>query len=289
MKKKMDNNSYRLFSLLGLVMLFCGFLSSSAGSSAQHSGLDSASALAVTPQQELENNLHGLPLVEVATGIAGRNVLAIIISGDGGWTEIDRQLGKSFAASGIPVVGLNSLKYFWHEKPPEIAAHDLENIINHYASRWGKNSVLLIGYSFGADTLPFMASRLPKDLLSRVQLIVLLGPSENATFEFRLSDWVNDALEFLSLPEVTSIKLTSSPTPEQAENKAAIGAFPVQQEVEKMPQIRFLCVYGEQEKASLCPSLNPAQVTSVRVKGGHHFDRQYKKVAETIVKAIKQD
>ena len=37
------------------------------------------------------------------------------------------------------------------------------------------DKVVLIGYSLGADVLPFMASRLKPDLVNRVVLIALLG------------------------------------------------------------------------------------------------------------------
>jgi len=48
----------------------------------------------------------------------------------------------------------------------------------------------LIGYSLGADVLPFMASRLPSELLNRVELIALLGPGTEVDFEFHLTDWI---------------------------------------------------------------------------------------------------
>ena len=41
---------------------------------------------------------------------------AVIISGDGGWASIDRQIGNDLADKGVQVVGLNALKYFWTRK-----------------------------------------------------------------------------------------------------------------------------------------------------------------------------
>ncbi len=85
-----------------------------------------------------------------------------MISGDGGWAGLDRSIAKSFAARGIPVVGIDSLRYFWSEKTPDGTARDLAAIIQQYQQRWHRNAVYLLGYSFGADVLPFIVNRLPR-------------------------------------------------------------------------------------------------------------------------------
>ena len=108
--------------------------------------------------------VNDLPLVEVPAKGPGK-ALAVMISGDGGWAGIDKDVSQALAAKGIPVVGWNSLQYFWTARKPDAAARDLERILRRYLAVWGKQEVLLIGYSFGADVLPFFASRLPADLL----------------------------------------------------------------------------------------------------------------------------
>ena len=50
--------------------------------------------------------------------------------------------------------------------------------------------MLLVGYSFGADVLPFVVNRLPADLRARVASVSLLGIDSNASFEVRVTDWV---------------------------------------------------------------------------------------------------
>ena len=107
--------------------------------------------------------LDDLPLVEVACPSCEGSVLAVIVSGDGGWAGIDSDMGDMLSANGIPVVGLDSLKYFWTHRTPDSAAHDLERIIDHYSITWRKRDILLIGYSRGADVLPFMVNRLSQN------------------------------------------------------------------------------------------------------------------------------
>jgi len=153
------------------------------------------------------------------------------------------------------VVGLNSLQYFWSERTPEGAAADLQRIARHYLAAWGRQQLLLIGYSLGADVLPFMANRLPADLLNRVRLIVLLGPSRNTSFQFHLTDWLpgSDGGDRPVLPEV--VKLRGKP---------------------------LLCLYGQEEQDSLCPKLGGLG-KAVSFQGSHHFGGAYSSLADRIL------
>ena len=112
------------------------------------------------------------------------------MTGDGGWAGLDQELAARLAANGVPTVGLNSLKYFWRERTPEETAGDVARILRHYLSAWNKKRVLLVGYSFGADVLPFVVNRLPSDLRERIASVSLLGIDANASFEVRIAEWV---------------------------------------------------------------------------------------------------
>jgi type IV secretory pathway VirJ component len=204
-------------------------------------------------------DVAGLPLVEVPARGTPNDVLAVVISGDGGWAGIDRQLGEAMADHGIAVVGLNSLQYFWKKKTPEVAASDLERILRHYLVTWGKTRVILVGYSRGAEVLPFMADRLPDELRSKVMLVALLGPTPKVEFEFHVADWLGGSGERNQLP--------------------------VAPEVEKLAGTRILCLYGEEERDSLCPALPTGLATVVPLKGAHHFGGDYAGIAEAILKA----
>lgn len=206
-------------------------------------------------------NLDDLPLVELPAKKPGFSSMAVILSGDGGWAGIDRELGNIFADNGVAVVGLNSLNYFWKERTPEEASKDLERILWHYLSLWKKKNAVLVGYSMGAEVLPFMASRLPGVILEKVSLIALLGPGTNADFAFHLTDWLGGVSK---------------------------TARPVLPEVVKLREmgVRMLCFYGEQETESLCSKLDPNLAQVVSMKGAHHFGGNYLKIAETILKEI---
>jgi type IV secretory pathway VirJ component len=194
-------------------------------------------------------------------GHAASDELAVIVTGDGGWSITERGLSKAFVRQGIPVVGLSSLHYFWKRRTPDEASKDLERILRSYMTAWNKDHAILIGYSLGADVLAFMANRLPPDLLDRVRSIVLLGPAHMADFEFHISEW-----------------LGTHPRP---------TALPVLPEVEKLRGRKLLCIYGASEKDTLCPDLPPGLAHVVRLHGGHLVWRGIAAIGDTILAATR--
>ena len=97
--------------------------------------------------------LADLPIAELPSPKPEGKTLAVIISGDGGWVGIDRDIGMYLSSKSIPVAGLDSLSYFWDRKTPEQAAKDLTRILNYYLSAWKKEEIILIGYSMGGGCL----------------------------------------------------------------------------------------------------------------------------------------
>jgi type IV secretory pathway VirJ component len=224
------------------------------------------STAALTPPAPVD--LGDLPVVEVPAqppgsappGTAAQpggatDAFAIILSGDGGWAGLDKDVALALSAHGIPVVGLDSLRYFWSARTPDGLAADMDRMIRYYAAHLNKKRVLLIGYSQGADVLPFAVNRLPAATRARVALAALMGMSEHALFEFHVSSWVsNDTSGPATMPEVNRI-----------------SGVPV------------LCIYGEDEGDSLCPKLDPKTVRVVKRKGDHHFDGDYAGLAQAIL------
>jgi type IV secretory pathway VirJ component len=206
------------------------------------------------------DDIGDLPVNEVRVeGAANSDEMALLLTGDGGWAGLDQELAAQLAASGVPTVGLNSLKYFWTERSPTETAKDVARVMSHYLAAWNKQRVLLVGYSFGADVLPFVVNRLPPELRARVATVSLLGVDSNASFEIRIAGWVgSDDSGPPTKPEV-----------------AAIGGVPV------------LCIYGEGESDSICPGLpkdpEHPKITLAEVGKGHHFSGEYSTLAERIL------
>jgi type IV secretory pathway VirJ component len=201
------------------------------------------------------DDLRDLGLVEVAATGRENDLMAVVLTGDGGWAEIDKRVAARLAERGVPVIGWSSLKYYWTPRTPEAASHDLARILERYERAWGKRRFLLAGYSFGADVLPFLVSRLPADLRSRVALVGLLGLSEQASFEFHVAGWLGvETGHHSTVPEV-----------------ARLEATPV------------LCLRGEDEADSACRLLHGTAVRTVTLPGGHHFGGDYGRIAEALL------
>ena len=205
-------------------------------------------------------NLGDLPIIEVPASDAGGDTFAVLLSGDGGWAGLDKEVASALTANGVPVVGVDSLRYFWSERTPAGTAADVDRIVQYYLSQWHKKSVILIGYSQGADVLPFVLNRLPAATRKQVRLTALLGLGTSATFEFHLSNWLSNGDEGL----------------------------PIQPEVVRFGPLPVLCLYGEDEEdESLCPQLASATLKVEKMAGGHHFDGDYDTLARLILKYAK--
>lgn len=204
-------------------------------------------------------SLGDLPVIEIKATGAETDTFAIIISGDGGWAGLDKEVGAALVAKGVPVIGVDSLRYFWSARTPEGTAADLDRIIRYYAAQLNKKRVVLVGYSQGADVLPFIVTRLPRESRALVTLAAAIGLSEHAAFEFHLANWVSNGQEGPeTLPEV-----------------AKINGIP------------FLCIYGAGDKDAICQKLEKTpSARVVKLPGGHHFAGNYALLAEQILNAM---
>ena len=180
---------------------------------------------------------------------------ALLLTGDGGWAGLDQELAARLAANGVPTVALNSLKYFWTQRTPDETARDVARVLRHYLAAWNKQRVLLIGYSFGADVLPFVVNRLPPELHERIASVSLLGIDAHASFEVRIADWVGTGK----------------------------GGPPTRPELAEVTHVRVLCIYGEGEEDSICPAMTGRGIAREQIGKGHHFSGEYATLAERIL------
>jgi type IV secretory pathway VirJ component len=201
-------------------------------------------------------SLADLPLVEVPAAGNG-DLFAVLLSGDGGWAGLDKDVAASLAAHGVSVVGLDSLRYFWTARTPDALAADLDRVLRYYAANWHKTHAVLIGYSQGADVLPFAMNRLPAPSRAVVERTVMIGLGENASFQFHFTSWLGADSGLPILPEVARLAAGST-----------------------------LCLYGKDEGDSLCPKVPPGHVQAVQLPGGHHFDGAYDSLARRITAGL---
>ena len=205
----------------------------------------------------LPKEVDDLPLTEVPAGGKAANAFAVLITGDGGYAGLDRDLAAGLAKAGIPVVVLNSLKYFWQARTAKETAQDVARIVEYYAQQWQRNRVLLVGYSFGANILPAVANQLDPTVQARVDSVSLIGLEPKASFEIRVAGWLG----------------------KQA------GEQPVLPEIQKLAaaHVPMLCIRGTEEKDSLCESLTPALAHVEVLPGGHHYNGKFSALVQAIL------
>jgi type IV secretory pathway VirJ component len=209
--------------------------------------LTMSNAIAQSIDTNEVNTRTDLPLTIIpATGNAVMNTMAIFFSGDGGWTNFDGQMADELAKKGITVIGLNSRKYFWDKKTPAQTRDDVTYLIRHYSRVFKKRKILLLGFSFGADVMPFVFNRLPRAIHNRVQAIILMSPSKDTDFEVHLIDLLN---------------LPSSPR-----------EFNVPDEIKLVRAKRLICFFGKDEANTCSDELLKANINVTLVDGGHHYD-----------------
>ncbi len=206
-----------------------------------------------------QEDVSDLPLVERRV-ISQADTLVILLSGDGGWAPIDKALTQYFNAAGLSVLGWDMLHYFWTARTPASAGHDLARIIAHYLPAWDKRRVVIVGYSLGADTAPFLVRRLPDELRARVSGMALLAPSKTTYFEFHVTNWLN---------------MSSSAT-----------SYPVLPEVAALTVPEILCVGVVDESDTLCPTLDRRRVHIEMLPGDHHFGEDYQRLADLIIATL---
>jgi type IV secretory pathway VirJ component len=241
--------------ILKYAMTFIAMLVMTAGSANARQDIGSVRRL---PGETTSLNLP----IQVMDAKPTKDTLAILYSGDGGWQDLDEKVGGYLQNEGIPVIGLNSLRYFWSERTPAKTAKDLGRIIDTYTKRFNVQHVLLIGYSFGADVMPASYSRLNREQKSRITRLSLLSLSHTVDYVISLRGWLGLRTE-------------------------GKGGNPVVDVKSIRPEL-IQCIYGkDDDHDNSCPSLRGTGAQVIDMPGGHHFDGDYEILAQHITESLK--
>lgn len=206
-------------------------------------------------------DVRDLPIVELRAAKPTNNTVAIILSGDGGWADIDERVGERLQARGVDVVGVDMQRYLHSGKrTPQMLGRDVSRIARRYMQLWRNRDVALVGYSRGSDLAPFAANNLEPDIRPHLTLIAMLALLERASFTYHFSD----------LWRTTSGK----------------DDLPILPQLEALKGVPMLCVYGKEEKESLCRTAPPGLMTIIARNGKHHFDGNYAALGDIVYQAV---
>ena len=201
-----------------------------------------------------------LPL-KVISALKKTNLpLFFMISGDGGWTSFDQSLAEALAKKGIPVVGLDAQKYFWTKKTPDVVAAELGKVMGQYMEQLGKEEVVLLGFSFGASIVPFVASRLSPELKSQLSAVLSMSPDANADFEIHIADMLNFG--------------------------CSKGKYNVLAEMSKLKNVTVISFFGKAE-GTRTPNQFIKQGLKVQIlPGDHHYGNDFEGLSKTLINVV---
>lgn len=214
----------------------------------------SLSALAAFSQDRVD--ISSLPVNTVLSTNDTSKPFILYITGDGGWNKFSQALTSNMAANGYPVISLNANKYFWQKKTPEQIAGAITALIKNYQKLWKRKKVVLIGYSFGADVMPFAYNHLAKDITTNVENITLLSPSSTTDFEVHI---------MLMLGSKGSGEIVSSA-------------------INKITDKPIIILFGEGENEYNSGELTGKNIIIEILAGGHHYDGKEANVVKTIIR-----
>lgn len=207
-------------------------------------------------QAQVKESLAELPVNIIPAKKPGGETMVLLITGDGGWNSFSQNLAEEYAVAGLPVVALNSLKYFWKKRTPEESALAVSNLLNKYSAEWKTKTIILCGYSFGADVMPFIYTRLPENLKEKIGCIQLLSPSGYTDFEIHISYlFISKKMEVAS--EIQKIKK------------------PV------------ICYYGASEKEKLSKEIEMKNFKTIILKGDHHYENSFGEIVKTALSGLR--
>jgi type IV secretory pathway VirJ component len=166
------------------------------------------------------------------------------ISGDGGWNKFSNSFVQNLNAKGYEVVGLNAREYFWHKKDARQTGKDVSAIIATHMKNRRVKSFILIGYSFGADVMPFAATHGSDGVMDSLKYIILMSPSVKTDFEVHVS-------ELLGIGSSSGESVTA--------------------EINKITK-PLLFVFGDKEDNFPLKDIRIKNYKTATLPGGHHYD-----------------
>jgi type IV secretory pathway VirJ component len=200
--------------------------------------------------------LKNIPFNLTLENIRSDKPFAIMLSGDGGWYGFEQSLADRLANIGISVIGIDSKKYFWKKKTPEQTASDIAALLRYFGTIWGKSEYIIIGYSQGAEIVPYILTRLPEDIRLNVKSGVMLSPETKTDFEIHISNMLgigNSQNTYDVIAEIMSVNKTKQ-----------------------------IIIFGDGEKTSVPDLLKGKGVEIVKIPGDHHYKFNSELIVETM-------
>lgn len=183
----------------------------------------------------------------------------LYLSGDGGLNSFSLDLCGYINQSGYSVTAIDDKAYFRSKKTPEQSASAIANYLNKQFEDRQNQDFVLIGYSFGADVLPFIINKLPAALRSKLKSTILISPSQTTDFEIHWTD-------IFGYPVKRSMDVTA--------------------EINKLGSQKLITIFGEDESDFPVNEIKVKGHLNVVLPGGHHYNNDTKIIGNTLLKYL---
>jgi type IV secretory pathway VirJ component len=188
--------------------------------------------------------------------------LVVFFTGDGGRSSFDKKIEDSFCANNMPLMGINSYKYFSTRKTPQQTLDSILPYINMNLNKFNRQKFILAGSSFGSEVVPFLYNLMSDEWKTKVEFLLLISPSDNSDFKIHFLDQLG--LTFRHWP------------------------YNVLSEIMKIDAAKIIVFWGEDEKKFEKEEFTKHNITVYHLKGGHRHTK-LTPVFEKIIEDIKAD
>ena len=147
---------------------------------------------------------------------------------------------------------------FLEKKTPEQTAIDINNCLVKKLAGRKNQQIVFIGYSYGADVLPFILNRISKGINEKVVVSYLMASSGNTDFEIHWADIFGGNTK-RSMDVVT--------------------------ELNKLDNEKIVLISASDEEHLALNKITLKRYTHEVLPGGHHFDGD----TDEIIKVILND
>ena len=182
--------------------------------------------------------------------------LIFYVSGDGGYSGFSENICTIINKMGYKITALNSKSYFDDQKTPEQTTNDIVTYLNTEFNKRKNQQLVLTGYSFGADIVPFVTNILPDSLKKKLISVVLLSPSRSTDFETHIWDMLGG---------------------KKKRSKDVVA------EINKMGTMKTAFIL-EDEADFPVNEIKLKNYNYYKLAGGHHFEGKTNEVVKTMMK-----
>lgn len=199
---------------------------------------------------------RNLPIIE-SRSKGESDFYIIFLTGNGGWRDLAQSVTHYLNSKNVSVLAINTKKYLWKEKGPAQIACDIGILMEQYSKKWGQSKVVLLGYSMGAEVIPFAVNCMENKYLDELSDIILIGPWQKATFKVNLLDYIMEV------------------------NKGT----DIYSEIQKL-KMKSVYIICDDNEISICQKDLDNVADHDVLGGGHHFGGDYNALSKLIGKRL---